>query len=1176
MTTVTLDDKYTQSEGRVYLTGSQALVRLPMMQRARDLAEGLNTAGYISGYRGSPLGIYDLALWQAERHLKDNQIHFQPGVNEDLAATSVWGSQQAGLLGDARYDGVFAMWYGKGPGVDRSGDPLKHGNVAGAAAKGGVLVLCGDDHAARSSTVAHQSDQALIHFGIPILHPASVQEYLDYGLFGFALSRYSGCWVGFKCVTDTVETSASVLVDQDRVQIATPGDFVMPPGGLNIRLGVFPLQAERQLFESRLAAAQAFVRANGLDQLRLGEAGNGRLRLGIVTTGKSYLDVIESLRRLGVDQARAETLGIAVYKVAMVWPLEPVGLAAFARRCEEILVVEEKRDVIESQVARILYNLPAEERPRLVGKQDEAGMPLLSTVGELDPDRVMQVVAARYLALTDDAEIRKALGMAGGGAAAQVGFAAGQGDLMRLPSFCAGCPHNTSTRVPEGSKALGGIGCHGLATWMPDRQTVGLCQMGGEGATWIGQAAFVETPHIFQNLGDGTYFHSGLLAVRACVAAGVNITYKILLNGAVGMTGGQPIEGERFEGEMTAPHVAAQLYAEGIKRIAVVSDDPAKFGDRGAFPQISTFHHRDELDAVQRELRELKGVSALIYDQACATERRRLRKRGKVPDPDTRLFIHPDVCEGCGDCGVQSNCIAIEPEETALGRKRRINQSVCNKDYSCIKGFCPSFVTVTGGKLRAAGEAAGSEIEQAASLLAPTIPEFDRVFSILVGGIGGNGVVTVAAILGMAAHIEKKPCTVLDISGLAQRNGAVMSHLRFSPGQMLDQAARIPAGGADLVIGCDLVVAGGGESLGKMRPGHTAVVYNHFIAPTSAFTGNPDLDFSGQGLIDAISAHADPARLFGADATGVAVKVLGNAIGANLFLVGFAWQKGLIPLSAAAIEGAIDLNGTSVSLNRRAFALGRLAADDPRRIAEWTGGRTAAQTAVPETLEVILADRTALLRDYQNQAYADGYLAFVAKVQAAEERITAEDGALSRAVARVLARLMAYKDEYEVGRLFASSRFRKHLAETFDGDFEVAYNLAPPLIARMDPRTGRPRKLRFGKWMETGFAILARLKVLRGTPLDLFGYSAHRRMERALITEYLDCVERLIAGLDDRNYGAAVAIAERFGNVRGFGVVKEQALAKVRRELDALTKDFEAAGKAAASNTAEEKVGVVA
>jgi indolepyruvate ferredoxin oxidoreductase len=941
METVTLENKYTQKTGRVQLTGSQALVRLPIMQRARDLAEGLNTAGFISGYRGSPLGIYDLALWQAEKHLKDSHIHFQPGVNEDLAATAVWGTQQIDLLGDARYDGVFALWYGKGPGVDRSGDPLRHGNHAGSAAKGGVLALCGDDHAARSSTVAHQSEHALIHFGMPVLHPANVQEYLDLGLFGFALSRYSGCWVGFKCVTDTVETSASIAVDPERVRIVLPTDFLMPPMGLNIRLGVLPLQAERQLFEQRLNAAQAFVRANGLDGVRLG--GGGHQRLGIVTTGKSYLDVLEGLRRLGIDLPRAEALGIAIYKVAMVWPLEPVRLTEFAERCDELLVVEEKRDVLEGQIAHLLYNLPSDRRPRLTGKRDETGAPLLSSVGELDPDQVLQAIAARFLRHFDDPELRAVAAGRTAPGALPAGYGAGQGGLVRLPSFCAGCPHNTSTRLPGGSKAMGGIGCHGLAVWMPDRKTFGLCQMGGEGAPWIGQAPFVDTPHMFQNLGDGTYFHSGLLAIRACVAAGVNITYKILLNGAVGMTGGQPIEGERFDGAITAPHVAAQLFAEGVKRIAIVSDDPAKFGDRAGFPPICTYHHRDELDSVQRELREWKGVSGLVYDQACATERRRLRKRGKVADPDERLFIHPEVCEGCGDCGVQSNCIAIEPVETEFGRKRRINQSVCNKDYSCIKGFCPSFVTVKGGKLRTRGAAESeSEVALAAALPAPSLPQIDGVFSILVGGIGGNGVVTVAAILGMAAHLEQKPCSVLDISGLAQRNGAVMSHLRFSAGGAFDHAARIPQGSADLVLGCDLIVVGGPEGLEKMEPGRTSVVYNRFIAPTSAFARSPDLDFSGDALVRGIAGMVGAERMFGVDATSVATAMLGNAIGANMFLVGFAWQKGFIPLEAGSIETAIALNGTLAALNTRAFAMGRLAASDPAWIERWLGaGRPA-------------------------------------------------------------------------------------------------------------------------------------------------------------------------------------------------------------------------------------------
>lgn len=1161
MRTVTLDDKYTKTDGRVYVTGSQALVRLPILQRARDGAAGLNTAGFISGYRGSPLGIYDLALWQAKKHLEANHIRFQPGVNEDLAATAVWGSQQVNLIGEARYDGVFAMWYGKGPGVDRSGDPLKHGSYAGSSPHGGVLVLCGDDHGARSSTTAHQSDHALIHFGMPIFHPASVQEYLDLGLMGFALSRYSGCWIGFKCVTDTVEGSASVSVDPARVRIERPTDFVLPPDGLNIRLGFLPLQAERLVFEQRHLAVQAFARANRLDGVRLGRPDHNRL--GIVTTGKSYLDVIEGLGRLGIDDARARDLGIAVYKVAMVWPLEPTGLTAFAQSCEELLIVEEKRPVIEEQVAHILYNAPADRRPRLVGKRDEQGQPLQSGVGELDPDRILRVIAERYLKLADDGAIRERLARLAGFDQDLAKLGAAPAGLMRLPSFCAGCPHNTSTRVPEGSKALGGIGCHGMAVWLPERKTLALYQMGGEGAPWIGQAPFVDTPHIFQNLGDGTYFHSGLLAIRACVAAGVDITYKILLNGAIAMTGGQPIEGEHFEGELTGPHVASQLFAEGVGRIAVVSDDPEKYGAKAGFPAIATFHHRDDLDAVQRELREWKGVSALIYDQSCATERRRLRKRGKVADPQERLFIHPEVCEGCGDCGLQSNCIALEPEETALGRKRRINQSVCNKDYSCVKGFCPSFVSVVGGKLRVreAG-AGGDEIALLESLPEPALPVFAEPFSLLIGGIGGNGVVTIAALLGMAAHIEEKPCTVLDISGLAQRNGAVTSHVRFAPHEGANLAARIPQGSADVMLACDLVVAASPECISRIAPGRTAIVANGFIAPTSAFATAPDLDFGGARLETVLAGRAR--AFFPVDATEIATAMLGNAIGANAFMLGYAWQKGLIPLSCESIETAIDLNGTAVALNQRAFALGRIAAAHPEKMAEWTRRETEIPTPAAESLEATVAARSALLTAYQDAAYAERYRKRVARVEAAEGALPGADGSLAKAVARTYAKLMAYKDEYEVARLFAGENFRRYLSETFEGDFKLNFNLAPPLLARRDPATGRLGKMRFGPWMMPMFALLARLKFLRGTAFDLFGHTAHRRLERKLIGDYELLTETILGELTLANYATAVALARLPETVRGYDVVKEAALSEMLKRQDKLMAEFRAVPATAA------------
>ncbi|WOK36712.1 indolepyruvate ferredoxin oxidoreductase family protein [Sphingomonas sp. C3-2] len=1161
MSKVTLQDKYTQTTGRVYLTGSQALVRIPIMQRRRDEEAGLNTAGFISGYRGSPLGIYDLALWQASDQLRDAHVQFQPGVNEDLAATSVWGSQQIDFVGKAKYDGVFAMWYGKGPGVDRSGDPIKHGNYAGAAKNGGVLVLCGDDHAARSSTVAHQSDHALIHFGVPILHPATIQDYLDYGIYGFAMSRFSGAWVGFKCVTDTIETSASVDVDPARITIRTPEDYKAPADGLNIRPGVWPVVQEQRLFEQRLLAVQAFVRANALDGIRVGKA--GRKRLGIVSTGKSYLDVLEALRRLGIDQARAEALGIAVYKCALVWPLEPQNITAFARDCDELMVVEEKRPVIEEQLAHILYHLPEGERPVLTGKRDDMGAPLLSSVGELSPDVILRAVGKRMPA---DEGVAGRLAALSAPVQAGPGPAAGQGALMRMPSFCAGCPHNSSTKVPEGSKAVSGIGCHGLAVFLPERNTMFSYHMGGEGAGWIGQAPFVEMPHIFQNLGDGTYFHSGLLAVRACVAANVNITYKILLNGAVGMTGGQPIEGEQFDGGVTTPHVAAQLDAEGVRRIAVVSDDPSRH-DPADFPKGITFHHRDELDAVQKELREWKGVSALVYDQACATERRRLRKRGKVADPAKRMFINQEVCEGCGDCGVQSNCIALEPVQTPLGRKRRINQSVCNKDFSCVKGLCPSFVTVLGGTPRkAAASAAQDDTALAATLPMPVLPTPSQDYNILIAGIGGNGVVTIGAILGMAAHIDGKPATVLDISGLAQRNGAVTSHVRFAAPDGAEHASRIPQGAIDLLVGCDLVVATGAEVLSKLSADRSAAVFNRFIAPTSTFASNPDLKFDDAPLRQLVDANTRPDSATGVNATSIGIKMLGEALGANMFLLGLAWQKGYLPLSLDSLQQAITLNGAAVALNRRAFAMGRIAAVYPEKIAEWMPSADADAQPAVESLDDLIADRVARLTAYQNADYAARFLRTVEQVRAAD-RAFGRDEALTRAVVRTLSKLMAYKDEYEVGRLYSDESFMHAVNDAFEGNFSLRFNLAPPLWARRDA-DGRPRKMEFGPWVMIGFRMLARLKRLRGTALDPFGYMAHRKLERALIGEYEALLQDLLSGLDGDRYDRAVELAALYDGARGYDLIKEENIERLRAEREGLLAAYHA-GPASAARVPE-------
>jgi indolepyruvate ferredoxin oxidoreductase len=1163
MISLNLDDKYLATRGRVYVTGPQALVRLPLDQARRDCAAGLKTAGFISGYRGSPLGTYDMALWQAEKHLKANNIHFVPGVNEDLAATAVWGSQQTQLIGGARQEGVFALWYGKGPGVDRSADALKHGNYAGTSEKGGVLVLCGDDHAARSSTLAHQSDHVLIHCGMPILNPADTQEYLDLGLLGLAMSRYSGCWIGFKCITDIVDASGSILVDADRINIELPADYTPPPGGLSIRSEVAALRAEARLFEQRLLAARAFARANRLDRQLMGPA--GRKRLGIVSTGKSWRDVIEAMTRLGIGPAEASRLGIGAYKVAMVWPLEPEGARAFAAGCDELLVIEEKRGVIEDQLRALLYNLPAEQRPRIIGKHDAQGRAFISEVGELEPVQVMLAIAERYLELEHSSEMHGRLAKAlelsvGGEKAAPL--------VARSAAFCAGCPHNTSTRVPEGSIAVAGIGCHGMAVLMPERNTMSSAQMGGEGATWIGQAPFVDRPHVFQNIGDGTYFHSGLLAIRACVAANVNITYKILLNGAVGMTGGQPIEGEQFSGEITAPRMAQQVFSEGVGRIAVVSDDVDKFDAvRAQFPGITTFHHRDDLDAVQRDIRAWQGVSAIIYDQSCATERRRLRKRGKLADTNRRLFINPQVCEGCGDCGVQSNCIAIEPLETDFGRKRKIDQQACNKDFSCVKGFCPSFVTVIGGKPLMGRPMDKLDAVLAEAMQEPVPASVGAGYSVLVTGIGGSGVVTIGAILGTAAHLEGRACTVLDMSGFAQRNGSVMSHVRFAPGFDGLRSARIPVGTADLVLGCDPIVAASPDSIAMMAPERAFAVVNHFVAPTNAFALDPNFRVDVSMLERSITQKIGTGRLFGIDANALVVALLGDAIGVNMFLVGYAWQRGLIPLGRGSIETAIRLNGAAVDMNLRALAMGRLAASRPTSLSQLMAGIQPAMSEESEDLAAVVAHRKAHLQGYQHAALGARYAALVARVDGAERALGPRFRGLALAVARGYSKLLSYKDEYEVARLLTQDVFRKQLDAAFTSDIKLKLNLAPPFFSRRDPSTGRLRKKEFGSWVLPVMAVLARLRGLRGTPFDVFGHSAHRKMERALIGEYEVLIEAILERLNAANHSAAVALARCHESVRGYDVIKEASVAAMRPRLEAARVAFDRASGAAAEES---------
>ena len=1139
---VTLDDKYALDSGRVYLTGTQALVRLPMLQHQRDSKAGLNTAGFISGYRGSPLGGLDTALWQARPFLDRNAIRFMPAVNEDLAATAIWGTQQVGLFPGATRDGVFAMWYGKGPGVDRSGDALKHANNAGTSPLGGVLALAGDDHTCRSSTLPHQSDYAFMDASIPVLNPAGVQDVLDLGLHGFAMSRYAGLWVGFKTVAETVETSAAIDIDPDGPRILLPDDFAMPEGGLNIRWPDSPNQQEDRLHRFKLYAALAYARANRLDRVAIASP---RPRFGIVTTGKSYLDVRQALDDLGIDEVLAGEIGLTVYKVALAWPLEPSGIRRFAEGLDEILVVEEKRALIENQLKEQLYNWDAAKRPRVVGKFDEAREWILPSAGALTPARIARVIARRLKPFHASARIEQRLAFLD---AKEKALETLLPAPQRVPYFCSGCPHNTSTKIPEGSRALAGIGCHYMVQWM-DRRTDTFTQMGGEGATWIGQAPFTEENHVFVNIGDGTYYHSGIMAIRQAVASGVNVTYKILFNDAVAMTGGQPVDGP-----MTVPQITMQLHGEAVGAIAVVTDEPEKYPVAAGWAPGVKIHHRDELDLVQRRMREIPGTTAIVYDQTCATEKRRRRKRGRMPDPARRAFINEAVCEGCGDCSTASNCLSVIPVETEFGRKRAIDQSSCNKDFSCLKGFCPSFVTVEGGGLRKPA-ALGGDVPFPFALPDPALPEIDRPYSILVTGIGGTGVVTIAQLLGMAAHLEGKGIGVLDIAGLAQKYGAVTSHIRIARRPEDIHAVQIAAGGAALVIGCDLVVTAGADALAKIQGGVTQAVVNTHETVTGEFTRNRDFRLPADMLHHAIDEATGTNRASFVEATRLATALTGDAIGANLFLVGYAWQKGLIPLSEAALMRAIDLNGTAVAANKAAFLWGRRTAHAPAAVedlAAGTGSRPAPDIAT--TLDETIARRIAFLTEYQDAAYARRYADLVQRVRAAEAALVPGRETLSDTVARNYFKLLAIKDEYEVARLYSTDAFRASLARRFDGNYRVRVHLAPPLLARRDPQTGQMKKSSYGPWIFGVLRTLAGLKRLRGTIFDVFGYTAERKAERRLIAEYEAIVDEILGGLSADNHGLAVSIAAIPDEIRGFGHVKDKAIVEAKaREAVLLT-----------------------
>jgi len=1145
---VSLDDKYELEEGRIFLTGTQALVRLPMMQRRRDEKAGLNTACFISGYRGSPLGGYDLALWRASKFLKRHHIHFQPGLNEDLAATAVWGSQQAILFPGAKYDGVYSVWYGKGPGVARSMDPISHGNMAGTSPHGGVLVMLGDDHASKSSTMPHQSEHFMVAAMIPVLNPSSVQEVLDYGLYGWAMSRYSGCWVALKCIADTMDASASVYVDPNRVSLVTPNDFEMPAGGVHIRWPDDWNQQEYRLHKYKAYAALAFGRANRLDRIVLDSPNP---RFGIITTGKAYQDTIEALEYLGIDERMAAEIGLRVYKVGMSWPLEREGARAFAEGLQEVIVIEEKRALIENQLKEQLYNWRADVRPRVVGKFDEKGEWILPSAAELEPAQIARVLAKRLSPFFTTGHIEERLAFLD---AKEKALKAPHVAFRRTPYFCSGCPHNTSTRVPDGSRAAAGIGCHFMSVYM-DRHTETFTQMGGEGAQWLGQAPFTETQHIFQNIGDGTYTHSGSLAIRAAVASGVNITYKILYNDAVAMTGGQPAEGA-----LTVPQIARQVAAEGVSRIAIVSDQPDKYPASAAFPSGTTIDHRDDLDRVQRDLREVKGVSVLIYDQTCAAEKRRRRKRGTFPDPDQRVVINELVCEGCGDCSTQSNCLSVIPVETEFGRKRAIDQSSCNKDFSCVKGFCPSFVTVHGGKLRKpqggkAGPMLAGKTGEYSAPPAPKLPSLDAPFNILVTGIGGTGVVTIGALVGMAAHIEGKGCSVLDMTGLSQKGGAVFSHIRIGRRPEDVHGVRIADGDAQVLLGCDLVVAASDDALAKLDARHSRAVINSFETVTGAFTRNPDLHTPTAALVRSLEDAVGPQHLDRLDATTLATSLLGDSIATNPFLLGYAWQKGMVPVSAEAIEKAIELNGVAIDMNVRAFRWGRLAAHDRRAVE-----RAAAPSVVPvghnlsRTLDETIARRVEFLRGYQDAAYASRYEALVRRAIEAEKARGKGLTGLGEAVARNYFKLLAYKDEYEVARLMAEPSFLNTLKAQFEGDWRLEFHLAPPTMAERDAATGNLKKQSFGPWMLTAFRWLARLKFLRGTAFDPFGRTEERQTERRLITDYEALLAELTGNLTPENHRFAVALASLPDQIRGYGHIKDANIRKAKsREAELLS-----------------------
>lgn len=1114
-----LDDKFDLDKTRIYTSGTQALVRLCLMQAQRDRENGLDTGGYVSGYRGSPLGGLDLQFGRAEKHLDAAQVVFEAGLNEDIAATAIWGTQQAELRGDGKHDGVFAMWYGKGPGVDRSGDAIRHANLAGSSQNGGVLLLMGDDHTCESSTTAHQSEYALVDAMVPILNPSSVSEIIEYGLHGWALSRFAGVWCGLKCVKDNVESSGSIDVFIDGFNTKLPTDFDMPEGGLNIRLNDHPTSQEARLHQFKLDAVRAYARENALDQVIY--SGGNTPKIGIVSTGKSYMDVLQALDELGIDETRANAMGLALYKVAMPWPLEPTGIEGFTKGLDQVIVVEEKRGLIEDQIRSILYG--TKNQPDIIGKKSETGAVLFQAELALNPVQIASAIGQRLLTLKGGKSLENKVSDLN----ARLSETRTELPVARGLVFCAGCPHNSSTVLPEGARGFSGIGCHWMAQFM-DRGVEGYTHMGAEGSNWIGEAKFSTCDHVFQNIGDGTYNHSGIMSVRAAIGAGVNMTYKILYNDAVALTGGQV-----HDGGMDAYDIVAEVLASGVTKLVYVTEEPSRI-DRTRLPKDIEIHDRRDLQEVQIEMAKVKGVSVILYDQTCASEKRRRRKRGTMADIDKRLYINPDVCEGCGDCGVQSNCVAVQPLDTPLGRKRKIDQSVCNKDFTCADGFCPSFVTVTGGTLRKTK----ASLTNLPDLSEPDRkPDLEKPYSILVTGVGGTGVVTIGSLVGMAAHLDGLGSGIIDMAGLSQKGGSVYSHIKLASTPEDVKTIRVADGAANLMLGCDVVVGAGNQALSTLSKSSHALINTHEQMPRE-FAYSRDFTLPTELMHTRISDTVGKPNIDFVDATNYATQLLGDSIGTNLFMLGVAYQKGLIPLSLQAIHRAIELNGVAVEMSKDALVLGRHWVVDATRLDALLQRQ---ETVVePQTLDEIIHDRGQRLVAYQNPSYANEYRQFMTLVS---------DKPYATAVAKNLYKLMAYKDEYEVARLYSNPSFMANLQEQFEGDLKLKISLAPPLLSRPDPVTGKAKKVEFGAWIFPFFNVLKSLKGLRGTPFDLFGYSTERSKERALIEEY----KAMVLGIgDDREPETALELANLPEGIRGFGHVKMASIQEVEEITERL------------------------